>query len=351
MTHRSLASACAGLLLLLAACAKTASEADAAKPTAEVTTAVLVAGALDQTLTAYGAVEFAPGAERSLSAPIEARVAQVTAGAGSPVAAGQTLVVLTPSPQSQIDLAKATEDARTARQAFERATRLQASGLDSNADLETARATNVAAQATLRSLAARAAGLVVKSPVGGVVETLTAAPGDLVAAGASLGKVGQLSAVRLRLGVDPATAARLRVGLAVRLQAAAGGPVRLGAIRGVNPQLDPQTRMAAVFIDAPGAAFAPGQPVRGDIVLGVAGGPLAPRAAVYYDQDQAYVLVVTAGTAHRRDVTLGGGAGEQVVIAKGAAAGERIVVEGGASLDDGTAVREAAPAAPEAARP
>ena len=340
--------------LSLSACARKEAADDTPKLTAAVKTAVLGDASLERTVTAYGAVEFAPGAERTLSAPVESRVAQVLVAAGSPVAVGQTVIVLSPSPQTRIDLKKAADDAVTAQKAYDRAVRLQASGLDSNADLETARAANVVAQATLQSLQARAAGLTLKSPVAGVVETMTAAPGDLAATGASLAKVGRLGAIRLRLGVDSAQAAQVRPGAPVKLQPAAGGTEpggaeRRGMVQGVDPQLDAQTRMAGVIVQADGAGFAPGQTVRGEIVVGRASGPVAPRLAIYYDQDQPYVLVVQGGVAHKREVTLGPAQGDRVELASGVKAGERIVVEGGASVDDGTAVKEAPPApdAPE----
>lgn len=339
-------------LALLAGCAKKADDsaddsADDAKPTAEVKTAVLADAALARTVTAYGGVEFAPGGERTLSAPVEAKVAEVRVTAGVPVQAGQVLIVLAPSPQTQIDLKKAADDASTAQQAYDRAVRLKAQGIDSNADVESARATNVVAQATLSSLRARTSGLTVTSPVSGAVETLTASPGDLVAAGASLGKVGQLSATRLRLGVDPSAVTGVKVGDAVRLQAAGGGAARPGVVVGVDPQLDPQTRLAGVLVDARGTSFSPGATVKGEVVTGQASGPVAPYGAVYYDTNQPYVLVVDKGVAHHRDVQLGAREGDQVELVSGVHAGERIVTEGGASLDDGAAVKEA-PAAPAA---
>ena len=87
----------------------------------------------------------------------------------------------------------------------------------------------------------------------------------------------------------------------------------------------------------------PGQSVRGEIVTGRSIGPIAPAGAVYYDQDKAYLMIVDKGVAHHRDVTLGAIQAGRVEIRSGAAAGERIVVDGGASLDDGVAIKEAAP--------
>lgn len=335
-------------VLTLAACAKKDAADDTPKLTAQVTTAVLADGTLDRTITAYGAAEFAPDAERTLAAPIEAKVARVLLGAGARVGAGQAVIVLSPSPQTQIDLKKAADDARTSREAYDRAVRLKASGLDSNADVETARAADVVAQATLASLQSRAAGLTVTSPVAGVIETLTAAPGDLVATGASLGKVGQLGSTRVHLALDPRSVSSLRAGESVRLQPAGGGAETSGVVTSVDPAIDPQTRLASVIVRAQG--LAPGLALKGEVVTGQASGPVAPHGAIYYDQDQPYVLVVQGGVAHRRDVKLGPEQDDRVEIASGVKAGERIVTEGGASLDDGTAVKEAPAAGPNSVK-
>lgn len=328
--------------LVVAACGKKTAD-EAAPPTvAEVSTAVLANGAIDRTLTAYGAAEFAPGAEATLSAPMEAVVARLIAGAGALVHQGQPVLILQPSAQAKVDLTKAASDAIAARDALARAQRLRASGLDSNADVETALAADVTAQAALKGLRARAAGLVVRSPNSGVVEAVSAAPGDLVAAGASLGKVGRLSDLRLRLGLDPAMIGQVPIGATVHLRPLAGDTLETaGTVRLIDPRLDPQTHFAGVIVTVSGTRLAPGEAVRGEIVLGHLTGPAAPRQAVYYDGDKPYLVVVRGGVAHRRDVSLGPTRGDTVLIASGVQVGERIVTDGGASLDDGAAVLEA----------
>lgn len=341
----SIALACA---LALAGCAKKSADDPPPPSVAEVSTAVLADGAVERTLTAYGAAEFAPGAEATLTAPMEAVVSRLNAGPGAPVRQGEPVLVLNPSAQAKVDLTRAASEATAARDALARAQRLRASGLDSNADVETARAADVTAEATLQGLRARAGGLVVRSPSSGVIETVSAAPGDLVAAGASLGKVGRLSDLRLRLGLDPAMIGQVPMGASVHLRSLAGGGAETaGTVRLIDPRLDPQTHFASVVVAVPGARLGPGQAVRGDIVLGRPTGPVAPRRAVYYDGDKPYLLVVQSGVAHRREITLGPTQGETVLIASGVRAGERIVTDGGASLDDGAAVREA-PVAKEA---
>ncbi len=336
-------------LLLLAACGKKGGEEDAPKPVAEVKTAVIETASFPDTVIAYGAVEFAPGAEHGLSAPGEANIKQVLVAPGATVAAGQPVMLLQPSPQFKLDLDKARQDAKTSSEAYARAQRLRADGLSSDADVETARAAAATAAATLSSLNTRVGQLTVRAPTAGVVETMTGAPGDLVAAGANLGKVGALGALAVRLGIEPRLASTLHPGTSVHVTRIQGGTELNAVIRSVDPRADAQTKLATVILtQGAGPRLAPGEPVKGEIQLRQVSGVYAPRSAVYYEKDQPYLMVVDKGVAKKREVKLGVQvAGEQpddakVQIAEGLKPGERIVVEGGASLEDGTAVREAA---------
>jgi RND family efflux transporter MFP subunit len=218
--------------------------------------------------------------------------------------------------------------------------------------VETARAAAASAEQAAHSLASRSGGaLTLRAPIAGVVEAVTPAPGDTVTAGASVGKVGALSGLRIRLGVEPAAAARLSRNGAVRLSPLAGGPEQTASVLSVDPRLDAQTRLASVIVRAPGGSLAPGEPLKGVLVLSEhSGAAVIPRAALLYDQEHPYVFVVAKSAAHRRDVVLGASDDDRVEVTSGLAVGDRIVVEGASALDDGMAVREGA-AAPASADP
>jgi len=343
LRHTALAMA----LLALAACSgKKDDDGDEAKATATVKTAVVQAADVPEVLTAYGSAEVAPSGEEALTAPVEAVVAGVRVSPGADVAARQVLIDLKPSPGTTAELTKAAADQDVASKALARAERLRASGLDSDADVEQARAAASTAAEAQRSLAARVGGaMTVRAQHAGVVETMTATPGDLVAAGASLGKLGASGAVQVRLGLEPSDAAKVHAGEAVTLRATGGGVLAAGTVTSVQTRVDPQTRLAGAIVEAHGALTV-GQPVQGDIVLHTVHAPTAPKAAIVYGQDQPAVFVVAGGTAHRRTVTLGPAQGDSIAITSGLAAGDRIVVEGAAALDDGMAVAEAGAAKP-----
>lgn len=325
---------------LLAACApaKKADE-ETPKPSALISTAVARGGALDETVTAYGAAEFAAGAEHTLASPVDGVVAAVLAAPGASVRAGQAVVSLTPGPAVQLDLRKTAQDADTAEKALARARRLRVDGLVGDAEVETARQAARTASDARRALLQRIAGRVVQAPADGLVESVAVAPGDVVAAGAALAKLGSLGALRIRLGLDPAKASSMRPGDAVRLATLQGASLGEGAVSALDPRIDAQTRLAGVLVQSR-ARLLPGQSLRGEVVIRrAAGGVVVPRAAVVYEGDVPGVFVVAAGVAHRRAVKLGAGTGPEAALSEGVRPGEVVAVDGVAALEDGMAVR------------
>jgi RND family efflux transporter MFP subunit len=330
-------------LLLLAGCGRHAASDEDPKPTAQVTTAAVTAGSIADTVTAYGAAEVTPQGERTLIAPVEAVLARVVAAPGVIVRAGDAVVVLTASPATKLDIEKTAHDAAVAQAAYARALRLRATGLDSDADVETARAAAATAGEASANLQSRSGGaLTLRAPIGGVVESVALAPGDQAAAGAAVAKIGDASALRVRLGVEPAAAASIRVGALVRLATTAGGQDRVSQVSGVDPRLDALTRLASVSVLAPpGSGFSPGQPLKGTVVLRERTGVLiVPRAALLYEGEEPYVFVISGGAAHRKPVKLGALDADHVEVVSGVAAGDRVAVDGAAALEDGMAARE-----------
>jgi RND family efflux transporter MFP subunit len=340
LARRLIIAAFAGL----AACQAKTDENEEAKGTALVTIAVAQTGTIARVVRAYGAVEFAPSGERTLAAPSDAQVAEVLAPVGTKVAPGTAVVALRPSRTATLELAKADADASAADAALARAERLRSGGLSSDADVEAARQAAANAHAAQRLASAGPAALTLRAPIAGVVETLAFAPGDVVQAGAPVAKVGSLSALRIRLGLEPWQVKQVRSGETVRLTSLSDGALSTATVLDVDPRADAQTRLAGVIVAAP-PGLSPGEGMEGSIVLPGSGtGVVIPRAAVIYDQDQTYVFVAQRGVAHRRDVRLGPDDGANLQVTSGLRPGERVVVAGAASLDDGMAVREGKPA-------
>lgn len=328
-------------------------EADKAPPpVAQVRTALASAGGSAEAVTAYGIAEQSAANEKALATQAEATLARIVAPTGTAVGAGQVVAILNPSPNSRLDLAKASTDARAANNALARTIRLRRDGLASDADINTARAAARTAAETLGAARVRGATLVLRAPVAGTVQGLTAKQGDLVAAGTTVATIGARGDLRLHLGVDPTIAARLRVGQPIEIAPINSNTTVGTSVLGVDPQVDPATRLASIYARLPaGAAIGPGQPVKAKItVVGGGSGVSIPYAALLDDGGHPYVFVVAGGIARRRDVRPGNTAGDTAEILQGLQPGERVVTEGGTALDDGMKVREqrasVAPAGP-----
>ena len=325
----------------LVACSGSAKEDKTPTPVALVKLARAERAQVQETVQVYGSADPGTTGSAILSAPQEAIVAQILVPAGNPVGTGQVIVRLAPSATARLDLVRAESDARAAALAYGRAQRLRADGLVSNAEVETTRAAAQSATATRASLAARNAALALRSPVAGHVETIAAGPGSLVAAGAPVVTIARAGDLRARFGVDPAVARRIPAGAAVRVMPSGGGFAFSVPVLSVDPYVDPQTRLASVFVRLPAATrIGAGEPLTGAIAIAQSSNaPSVPYAALLDEGGQPYVYVVANGSAHRRDVTVGPTNGEVAAIRSGLQPGELVVVQGGTALEDGMKVR------------
>ena len=338
-----------GLIAQLAACSSAPDASDAASaPAALVSVAPVTAANLANSTTLYGAVERGGDSQTVLSAPMEAVVAQILAPVGTPVHPGQVIARLRASPSSAGDLTRVTAEARGAQQALARALRLRADGLASDTEVESARTAATGSSALLQSLHARGAALTLRATQSGIVQSIAASPGELVQPGSVIATVtrmsgasGASSGARARFGVDPALAAQLHSGQAVTISGADSGQPVSATIASIDPGVDPQTRLAALFVRLPsGQVWGAGQPLTATVASTRGGAALTiPYRALLDDAGQPYVYVVERQIAHRRDVTVGTNDGERVAILRGVTAGQRIVVEGGTALEDGIKVR------------
>jgi RND family efflux transporter MFP subunit len=329
------------VLLLLAACSEPPDEQQAPGPVALVSVSQAERGAMTETIRVYGVVESGAGGRQVLAAPLEAVVEGIVAPQGTAVRRGQIVLRLAASPASRLELAKASADADAAGETYARARRLRADGLVSDAEVENARAAAADAEATRQSLAGRVAGLALRSPADGHVETIAPAPGDVVPAGSVVASVATLSDLRARFGVDPALARRARIGARLKILPASGLQPFEVPVLAVSPVVDPQTRLASIFARIPAeAGIGAGETLAADLAIDTAADQLTiPYGAVLDDGGQPYVFVVSDGQAHRRDIVAGAATGERIAVPAGLEAGEEVVTEGGTALDDGMQVR------------
>ncbi|MBA2934318.1 efflux RND transporter periplasmic adaptor subunit [Sphingomonas sp. CGMCC 1.13654] len=330
-------------LMFLAGCGSGGGDAgDKADPVARVRIAPATMGATAEQTIVYGATEAGPGGERSLIAPAEAIVDRILAPNGTAVRAGAVVATLKPSRTTATDLAKASADAASSNAAYARARRLRADGLASDADVETARAAAETARATLANLGAGRTGMMLRAPIAGIVQGLTAKTGDQVAAGTTVASIAVKGNLRAHFGIDPAIAQRVKLGQPLELSSVSGVSHATVAVDGVDTQVDPTTRLASVYGDVPaGFDVGPGEALRGSLSLAAqANGLTIPYSALLDDGGRSYVFVIKDGVAHEQDVSPGSSTGDRIQILKGLAAGDKVVTEGGTALEDGMKVAE-----------
>lgn len=330
-------------LALLAACGGSSSDEEAAAdPVAAVRTGLAVAGTSVQSADVFGVVEAAPGSERSLATQAEGTLTRILAPTGTLVQAGQVVAVLSPSQNSTLDLLKARSDAANASAALARALRLRKDGLVSDADVETARAAAQVASATLSTTGQRNGTLVLRAPVGGIVQNLTAKPGDLIPAGTAVASIGNQKDLRAKFSVDPAQATRINPGQHIAITVGTSDTKLETTVSGVDRQPDPTTRQASVYARIPASSgVGVGVSLHASLATGPAtSGVTIPYSALLDDGGKSFVFVVANGVAHEVAVLPGNSVGDRIAIVKGLKAGDRVVTEGGTAIEDGMKVRE-----------
>lgn len=325
----------------LSACSGGTAEQKTAEPVAQVKVAIATLGEPAETVAVYGVASAGAATEWGLSAPVESIVVAIHAPPGTQVRAGEAIVTLRPSPSAALDYARAGNDAAQAVAAYERAKRLRADGLMSDADVESARALAASASSTRASLARRNGSLTLRAPLAGTVQMIGGSVGDLLAAGIPVAKIAKTGgASRARFGIDPALARRISAGATIRISPAASSIGYTVRVSSVDPVADPQTRLASIYAPIPPQAnIASGETLSGLVTISRHAGAITiPYSALLDDGGQAYVFEVDGGVAHRKTVTTGAEEGGMIEITTGLVSGAQIVTSGGTALEDGMKV-------------
>lgn len=334
----------------LSGCDAQPGEATPAEVTAEVTVATVATGPMHRELQAYGAVEYAPDAQRTVAASAEVSVEQVLVRAGDSVTAGQPLMRVRGTPAALLELQKAHTDLSAASQELARTQRLFGTHLATNADMTIAQQNLANARASAGSATARLGvdgSMTLTADAIASVLSVDAAQGDTVVAGTALLHLATADRFYVRVGIEPADVGLVHAGQPAELLSSYAGATPIaGTISSVSSRIDPQLRLAQALIAPTGsAALMPNAEMHAritieqrDAVLGV------PRAAVLHDGDKSHVFTIESGNAKRVEVTTGLDDGQRIEIVSGLKAGDRVAVEGNHELEDGMAVRIASAA-------
>jgi RND family efflux transporter MFP subunit len=360
----ALAAAClaAGLL---AACGDKKEQADAAppKPALTITTTTPQSTMLPVSLAANG--NLAAWQEASIGADTNGlRIAQVRVNVGDRVRKGQVLATFANDTvraelgQARAALAEAEASAADAASNAQRAHSLEATGALSQSQInqyltaaKTAQAKVQAARAAFEAQQVRLAQTTLHAPDDGVISARNATVGGVVNAGTELFRLIRQGRLEWRAEVTSSELGKLTTGTRAIVTAASGARME-GRVRTIGPTVDPNNRIALVYVDVrplPGpAAFSAraGMFAHGEFDLGAVPTMTVPQASVVAREGFNYVFRVNPDNrVSQVKVQVGRIAGDRMEVLSGIPADARIAASGAGFLNDGDVVRVVGPGA------
>jgi membrane fusion protein (multidrug efflux system) len=321
--------------------------AGAAAPAASalVQTAPLRQLALSERLTAFG--EVATGQVVAISFPRAGQVSRLLVLPGQRVPRGAPLLTLVSDPTAKLAYAQALSAVGFAQGEVRRIEELLSLQLATQSQLDAARRTLLDAQANLeaqRQLGGDIGSATVASPFDGIVTTVAVAQGDRIQPGAVILQLGHTDQLRIQLGIEPADAGLVRVGLPVSLSPVDDSTRSVStSIAEMRAVVDSATQLIDAVAVTPAAAasfLVPGMHVRATVTVAAHPSWAVPRTAVLSDSSGAYLFQISGGKAHRVNVSQGVESGGMISVAGPVDPRLPVVSLGNYELQDGMVVRE-----------
>ena len=313
-------------------------------PVAMITVTPLRRHHIEETLTAYGTTEAAPGESQRLSVPYECRVGKVRVTVGQAVQDRMPLIDIEPSHETRLQLDSAREERAAAWNQLKLIRERLQLNLVTRQDLLVAEQHVRAAQIRVQSLEKRGAAhlTTLHATSAGIVSVIPVREGQIVPPGTSLIETIDGNKIAVRLGIELEDMALLHSGQAVRLI-----PVHRpmsqrieGHIRLIAQEVNISTRLVDVLV-APQhqAGLLLNEYVRGEIVVEARDTFAVPRDAVVPTPEGYVLYTVNEGAAVAHLVEPGLETDNQVEI-RGVTLkeGEPVAVVGSNQLHNGMAV-------------
>ena len=323
---------------------------EAAAPVATIRSEVPRLQAVAETLDVLGDISASQAS--GLSFTRAGQITQLGVAVGDPVKKNQVLATLVPDPAVRQAWQQAVDAAAAARRERDRQQQLLASHLATQSQLDAAGKALSDAQGAVTALEEQGGGRDTSqllAPFDGVVVAMAALQGDRVQAGAPVLQVGRGDRLRATLGIEPSARARVHAGTPVTLRAVgapeAQAPLAL-TVAAVQDTVDAKTQLVGVIVQLPPQAatqMVPGMKVQAQLQVGVLQAVAVPRNAVLTDERGDYVFQIEAGKAHRVKVTRRADNGTLAAIDGLANLKLPVVTEGNYELQDGMALKDAAP--------
>lgn len=297
------------LVLVLAACSGSGSDAGGAQPAVEVGTAMPARQTFHAHVAAFGQLAADSRHALSLSLPQAGEIVATEVIAGRRVQRGATLLKLATDPATRSAYLQAQSALRVAQADLARTEGMHAAKLATNAQLDASRKALSDARAALDAqteLGGAQAVVALTAPADGVVTALEVQRGQRVAAGTTLVQFTPASALAAQLGVDPQAAPSIRVGMPVAIRpvyALRDVPPWRGTVAMVGDAVNPQTHLVDLVAtpDKP-ARFAAGTALSATIDTSDFTAWSVPRNALQNDAQGDFIYQVESGRAKRVDV-------------------------------------------------
>jgi membrane fusion protein, multidrug efflux system len=316
-------------------------------PALPVDTEVAEAGPWVPTLEAIGTVNSSRGIELAVEAGGVVR--EVTFEANDWVEEGEVLVRIADEVE-QADLAAAESDVALAEQTLSRVSSLGTRGIAAASSVDEAEAGLASARAQIQRIQALIDQKVLVAPFSGEVGIPLVEEGQFVTVGTAVARLQNVERLRVDFSLPEQNLPQLEIGQPVIVTAETGGTAE-GEITGIEPRVDPATRLVAVraVLDNEDGALSPGQFVRVRVALPAEQNVVAlPQTAVVTSLYGDYVYAVVPAedsteeepgfVASQVFVRTGSRQGERVEIATGVEPGDRVVIAGQNRLSNGAPV-------------
>jgi membrane fusion protein (multidrug efflux system) len=300
------------------------------------------------TLTAVGSVVAINGA--NISAEVSGIVDTINFQSGDTVAAGAPLLTLRPNNDPAV-LAQLQATAALDRVTYVRDVKQFAADAVSQAQVDTDRATLLAAQAQVAAQQAQMDEKIIKAPFAGTLGIRQVDIGQYLAAGTQIVTLQQLNPLFVDFYVPQQALAEISTGQDVQVTFDAfPGQIFAGKVSAINSAVDTATRTIQVraTIDNSNMRLRPG--MFASVSLGTAAPQnlvTLPQTAISYNPYGDTVYTVANGTgpdgkpaliATERFVEVGDTRGDQVAILKGISPGDTVVIAGQLKLHNGSSV-------------
>lgn len=302
---------------------------------------------------------------------VEGFITRIAAKPGQSVGAGALLMEIDSRvPQGQIAglesvRAQRELDVTYARQEAERASKLLAAGAASQMDADRAANALKGAEAQLRTVeeqirtARTDLGYYrVTAPTAGIVGDIPVREGDRVTKATKLTSIDANAGLEVYLNVPVQQAAKIHVGLPVRIVDDTGAIIAEEKINFVSPSVDERTQTVLVKtpVSVPGT-LRTDQYVRSYVIWTTEPGLTIPVTSVTRINGQWFAFVAEPGeggkglVAKQRSVEVGPVVGNNYTVTGGLKAGEKLIAGGIQKIRDGAPVQAAAAKPSAAGRP